>query len=243
MSVEQSGREAWLEKYPEYFRPERSISYYNKGALLGFLLDLAIRQGSSNQHSLDDVMRRLNEDFAHRNRFFSGNDLKAIISSMAPHFEGVEQFFSDYVEGTRELDYDKFLGYGGLRLMAETLERASLGFVSVQVFDGPIQVQSVEPGSNAAKAGLEKDDILLEMNGRALHATPDGQLGEMKPGDKARFQVRRGKREFSLEFRLEAESRTIYRVEEMKETTAAQRRIRQGWLEGTTVAAREAGEQ
>ena len=79
-SAEQSGREAWLEKYPDYFRPERSISYYNKGELLGFLLDLGIRHATANGRSLDDVMRRLNQDFAHRGRFFTDDDLKNIHS-------------------------------------------------------------------------------------------------------------------------------------------------------------------
>ena len=51
-SVEESGREAWLEKYPDYLRNDRSISYYNKGQIVGFLLDLAIRHASQNQRGL-----------------------------------------------------------------------------------------------------------------------------------------------------------------------------------------------
>ncbi|MGA2630017.1 MAG: hypothetical protein ABSG54_07345, partial [Terriglobia bacterium] len=68
-SVEDSGREAWLEKYADYLLPVRSISYYNKGELLGFLLDLLIRHESGSRHSLDDLMHFLNEDYARRGRF------------------------------------------------------------------------------------------------------------------------------------------------------------------------------
>ena len=41
-SAEASSLDAWLEGLNYYRRPERSISYYNKGELLGIMLDLAI---------------------------------------------------------------------------------------------------------------------------------------------------------------------------------------------------------
>ncbi|MBV9885094.1 MAG: M61 family metallopeptidase, partial [Acidobacteria bacterium] len=39
-SAEQSSLDAWFEKYPLYNRPANSISYYTKGQVLGFLLDI-----------------------------------------------------------------------------------------------------------------------------------------------------------------------------------------------------------
>ena len=45
-SVEESSLDAWLEKYDYYRLPARSISYYNKGYLLGVLLDLQVREAS-----------------------------------------------------------------------------------------------------------------------------------------------------------------------------------------------------
>lgn len=235
-SVQEAGREAWLEKYPDYLRPERSISYYNKGALLGFMLDLAIRHASGNTHSLDDVMRRLNEDYARRGRFFAESDLRAIISSMTPAFSDVDRFFTDYVTGTRELDYDTYLDFAGLRLVQATTQKPALRFVAVQSFDGPTWVESVEPGSPAEKAGLQRGDILAG-------TAPQEQLERVKPGEKIRLTVRRGRREFPIEFSPEARSRTTYRVEEIRNATAEQRRVRHGWLEGTTTPASGAGQR
>ncbi|MCJ7504009.1 MAG: PDZ domain-containing protein [Acidobacteriia bacterium] len=233
-SVEQAGREAWLEKYPDFLRPERSISYYNKGALLAFLLDLGIRHASNNACSLDDVMRRLNDDFARRGRFFTQGDFLGVISGMAPAFTTLHQFVADYITGTRELDYETYLGYAGLRLATAATDQPGLGFLAVQSFDGPIQVEAVDPGSGAERAGLQRGDILLEMDGRSLHAPPLDQLAGIKPGRKVHFRVRRGRREFPLEFPLEAKRRISYRVEEVSDASPEQRRIRQGWLEGTT---------
>ena len=128
-SAEESGLEAWFEKYGDYFRPDRSISYYNKGELLGFLLDLALRHATGNAAGLDDVMRRLNEDFARPGRYYTEADLQRVIAELAPTFSGLGAFFEDYVRGTRDLDYQTYLGYAGLELeiekRAEANERAT----------------------------------------------------------------------------------------------------------------------
>ncbi len=242
-SLEQSGLEAWLEKYPDYLRPERSISYYNKGSLLGFLLDLALRHASRNQSSLDDLMRRLNEDFAHHDRYFTQADLSALVAEVAPTYAGGDAFFRDYLLGTRELDYDSYLGYAGLRLVAGTAERPSLGFQAAQSFEGLVQVESVDAGSNARKAGLEQGDILIKMNGEPLMGLPEDQLSGSKPGDKVNFQVRRGNRIFGIKFALGRKQEVTHHVEELANATPEQLQVRQGWLEGKTQPAGGAGER
>lgn len=236
-SVEQAGIEAWFEKYPDYFRPIRSISYYNKGALLGFLLDLAIRHASASRHSLDDVMRRLNVDFARRGRFFTDADLRGIISELAPAFGDLDAFFHDYVSGTRELDYDTYLGYAGLRLVVTTDERPSAGFSVGRLFDERVVVEDVAPDSPAAVAGLEPGDILLRLNGQKLGQSPQDRVDRLKRGQKVRLQVRRGGREFRLEFPMGTSRTRHYSVEEIEHSSEEQRHLREAWLAGTTEAA------
>ena len=58
-SAEQASFDAWI----KYYRPDEnsantSISYYTKGAVVGFLLDAKIRKATSGARGLDDVMRR-----------------------------------------------------------------------------------------------------------------------------------------------------------------------------------------
>ena len=233
-SVETSGREAWLEKYPDYSRPERSISYYNKGALLGFLLDLAIRHASHNQASLDDVMRRLNEDFARPGRFFTLADLGAIVRSLAPSYAGLDAFLRDDVQGTHELDYDTYLTYAGLRLLRQTEEIPAWDFVAMRSFEGHIEVESVDPGSNAQKAGLQRGDVLLKMNGKPLFALRDLLHSSYRPGQRVKFDVHRRQGDAVVEYALEGKEGTTYRVEELPHPTAEQRQVRGGWLRGTT---------
>lgn len=232
-SVQLAGLDAWLEGYADYSRPGRSISYYNKGALLGFLLDLGIRHASRNQHSLDDLMRRLNENFARRGRFFTDSDLLAIVTDLAPQYRDWNAFFREYVSGTSELDYDTYFGYAGLRLRAARVERASLGFRAARNFDAPIRVESVDTNSNADKAGLKPGDILLKMNDHEPTGLPEDLPG-MSPGQKIRLRVRRASQILDFKFRLGARPEVGYRLEEIPNANPEQLTVRQGWIEGKT---------
>ena len=241
-SAEESGLEAWLEKYNDYLRPERSISYYNKGELLGFLLDLALRHATGNGAGLDDVMRRLNEDFARPGRYYTDADLRRLIAQIAPGFSGLEAFFADYVRGTRELDYDTYLGYAGLGRESESRGSARLGFDASVNPGGEVRVESVEPRRAAEQAGLAQDDILLKMNGQALRDSPANLLSLLKPGQEMRLEVQRGERVFEIEYRLEANEEATCRVKEIAHPSPEQVQVREGWLKGETTRA-GAGEQ
>ena len=232
-SAEVSGLDAWLERYPEYFRPARSISYYNKGELLGFLLDLGIRQASTNRHGLDDLMRHLNDDFARRGRFFSDVDLRRIIAELAPPADWVETFFRNYVFGTRELDYRTYLGYAGLELETQTEKQAALGFWGVRSVNGAITVESVDLDSNAERAGLSRGDIVVSINEERLIALPQDVVG-LKAGRGIQLEVRRHSKTIALNFDVGVKTTTHYKIREVPSPSAAQSRVRRGWLDGIT---------
>jgi predicted metalloprotease with PDZ domain len=232
-SAEVSGLDAWLERYPEYLRPARSISYYDKGELLGFLLDLGIRHSSANRHSLDDLMRRLNDDFARRGRFFTDADLQHIVAELASPGDWVEAFFRGYVSGTHELDYHTYLGYAGLELQAETEKQAALGFWGVRSPSGLITVESVETDSNAERAGLSRGDIVVRINGEKLTALPQDVVG-LKPGRRVQLEVRRRSNTLTVNFDVGVTTTTHYAIHEVSSPSDAQSRLRRGWLKGTT---------
>ena len=232
-SVELAGMDAWLEKYPDYERPERSISYYNKGELLGYLLDLAIRHKSGGRYSLDDLMRRLNAGFAGRHRYFSDADLVNIAGSMTPETSWARSFFERYVSGTQELDYTKYLGYAGLKLTQQPYAEPDWGFEAARGFDGLIRVIAVNASSNAAKAGLQSGDVLTGIDGQALYTLPQHVSG-LKPGQRVELTVRRRGATREATFNLGSRPATRYRVAEMRHATPEQRQIRKNWLRGRT---------
>jgi predicted metalloprotease with PDZ domain len=114
-SAEQSSLEAWFEKYDGYNTPERSISYYNKGQILGVMLDLAIRDATDNHKSLDDVLRRMNVEYAQQGKFYDDSEgIRAVVEEVAG--KSFQDFFRRYVSGTDEIPYNDFLGVAGLQL-------------------------------------------------------------------------------------------------------------------------------
>mgnify|MGYP001593805393 FL=1 len=211
--------------------------------IVGFLLDLAIRHATGSARGLDDVFRRLDEDFAKRGRFFTREDLIRVFLNVAPSGCDFRKFFHDYITGRRELDYDTYLSYAGLKLTGREIEGPSLGFLATRNFDGPVIIQSVVESGNAAKAGMEAGDVLLELNGKPLRLLPEERVLGSKPNREIRFLVRRDGRELTIRFRLETRARTAYHIEEMRDASPEKIRLRDNWLKGTTVSAAGAGKR
>lgn len=93
---------------------DRTISYYDKGPVVGLLLDFAIRNATENRKSLDDVMRLVyNQYYKKLNRGFTDAEFQQVCETVAGA-ELTELF--EYVYTTTELKYEKYLGFAGLKL-------------------------------------------------------------------------------------------------------------------------------
>lgn len=123
-SVEESSVDAWLEKYDAYNTPDRSISYYNKGQILGVLLDLAIRDATNNRKSLDDVLRRMNDEYARAGKFYDDREgIRAAVEEVSG--KSFEEFVRRYVSGADEIPYNTFLSMAGLELTISSAQPAN----------------------------------------------------------------------------------------------------------------------
>jgi predicted metalloprotease with PDZ domain len=243
-SVEQSSLDAWYEKYPSYTRPEESVSYYNKGQLVGDALDILIRDKTDNRASLDDVLRALNVEYAQRGRFYNESvDLRAVcenvIRSKASAADvDLGDFFSRYVSGTDEIPFVDLLARAGLTMRDTGQRRASFGFVSNREPAGAASVGTVEPGSAAEHAGLKEGDLLLTLDGETFPRSPERWLRDHQPDERATVKVRRAGAEVEISFALGRQSDAIYQITEISNPTEKQRRIRNGILHGVTDPAR-----
>ena len=230
-SVEESSLDTWFDKYDAYNLPDRSISYYNKGQLIGDMLDLAIRGATDNRKSLDDVLRSLNEA-AKQGKFY---DESAGIRSAVEAISGTsfEDFFRRYVSGLDEIPYDQFLVHAGLVLKSESRLSADPGFLVGRSPQGPV-VLTVTSGSAAQAAGLHVDDVLVELNGAPISGRISAWLRERVPGETIELKIRRGGQERELTFALGSREENQCTVVEIAHPTEKQLRIRAGLLRGTT---------
>ncbi len=112
-SAEQSSLDTWLDKYDYYNGPEFSVSYYTKGQVLGDLLDILIRDRTDNERSLDDVMRKMNQDFAENGKTYRDSlDVRLTAEEVAGG--SFEDFFRKYIANAEPLPYQSVLAKAGL---------------------------------------------------------------------------------------------------------------------------------
>jgi predicted metalloprotease with PDZ domain len=84
MSVEESSFDTWIKYYRQDENSVNSqVDYYDKGAILGLLLDLEIRKQSHGAKSLDDIMRYLYAEFYKKNRNYTPQDVQKACELMA----------------------------------------------------------------------------------------------------------------------------------------------------------------
>jgi predicted metalloprotease with PDZ domain len=238
-SAEESSLDAWYEKYPIYNRPEESVSYYNKGQLLGVALDIVIRDRTDNRASLDDMLRALNDEFARPGRFYNDNeDLRSVaedvIRTKAPAANpNLKEFFARYVSGTDEIPFENLLGRAGLLLKDSSQRHGAFGFAIRRDGKSSPFVGSLEAGGAAQQAGLQDGDVLLALNGEALPRSPERWVRDRQPGERVTLKVRRNGEDKDISFVLGRQSEAVFQVVEAPDATEKQRQIRDGILHGT----------
>ena len=228
-SVEQSSLDAWLEKYPYYGLPERSISYYNKGELLGMLLDLAMRDASHDQSSLRDLFRWMNQHYAKQGKFFGDTDAVRGAAETVSHAD-LREFFQKYVTGIEEIPWDSFFAQAGLHVVKLQAMFADPGFEAVQKFGQPPIVVQVRPQSEAERAGLKSGDALLQINGQPAGRLFETQIANLGPGTRLHLLVRRDAAQYQIQWKLGSREQTIFQLRDLPSLTPQQKARRAAWL-------------
>jgi len=240
-SAEESSLDAWFEGDEYYRRRERSISYYNKGEVLGIMLDLAVRDASHGKASLREVLEWMNDNYAKRGRFFNDSEGVRAAAEAVSHAD-LGWFFTKYVVGTEEIPWNDFLRSVGLRVDEAVSTSADPGFAASRNFDGPMSVLTVTAGSDAERAGLETGDTILQFQGRAAGQNFRHELTRLNPGDTVTVQVRdRRGNERELKWKVGARQEVSYEVKDLDQITAEQRARRAAWLKGEAQRDRAAG--
>ena len=237
MSAEEASFNAWIKEYrPDENSVNSQISYYDKGELLGMLLDLEIRRRSNNAKSLDDVMRYLYHEFYEKNRNYTPADFQKTCELMAG--SSLNDFFASYVRGRDELNYNASLAGAGLELRTAAdgdtaqRERPYLGANLNQNGDR-LLVSSVRSGTPAYEQGLNANDQIVALDGVRVNQTVfDTLIGGKRPGDVVHLTLFRNDELRTLEIKLGGRRDAPYRIVQSSSPTEEQKRIYQSWLNG-----------
>jgi len=231
-SVEEASFDAWI----KYYRPDENavnnqISYYDKGEIVNMMLDLTIRGLSKGSKSLDDVMRSLYNDFYKKGRNYGPADFQKICETMAGR--SLDDFFTKYVRGEADFDFDPIVSYIGLHLNAAEANRgkAYIGADLVEAGER-INVKNVRADTPAYEQGLNAGDQVVAIDGyRATLARMQQYVSERKPGDRVRLTVFRTDRLRDIDFVLGENTRREYSFAVVSNPTDQQRRLYHDYMQ------------
>lgn len=164
MSLDQSSKLAWVKAYLSNENSNNvTISYYNKGMLVAWMLDVEIFSSTNGDKRLDDVMLTLfNRYYKDLNRGFSYSEFVETCADVCG--KPMNDFFDRYTKTTEALPYDDYLKTTGYALINKAEEKPSLG-ITTKSENGKCVISFVRSGSSAAEAGLSVNDELISING------------------------------------------------------------------------------
>ncbi len=232
VALEDASLSAWIGP-----RDGTSSTYYPKGSLAGWLLDILIRDASDNARSLDDVLRAVYEDTYLRGRGFSEDEWWAAVREAAGG-RSFEAFHDAYVDGRAPYPWADILPLAALRLDTYTQQVPRIGITSSDSQDGT-RIVDVSPGSAAADAGLQSGDLLVSVAGIEVEDVGFGEefrerFANQPMGTAYDVVVDRGSERLTLSAELRLAEVTSARLEEDATAGEKARRIRNGILTGGT---------
>ena len=224
------------------------ISYYTWGETLGLGLDLLLRARSADDEgapavTLDDYMRLLWQRFGRPggavpgvvDRPYTQADARAVLAELTGDQPFADDFFDRYVEGHEVIDYAPLVERAGFVLQPRASGQAWLGSPSLR-FD-PAGARVVAPvmfGSPLYGAGLERDDILVSIDGQNVSSAGrlDRLIGDLREGQRVSVVYSRRGEMLTAQLTVEADpTQELVPLRQLgRRPTPAQQRFRDDWL-------------
>ena len=233
-SAEEASFDAWIKQYRQNENsPNVLSSYYIQGTVLGWMLDMEIRRATNLAKNLDDAIRSLyQETYVKENRGYTEGEFERICEDIIGN-NRAKDIFELRVRGRKEVDFDKYLDYAGLKLVPKKPQQAQ-GFLGAKLRQdqGKLVVSSVLSDSPGENCGLTTVDEIVALDGiRTDLAKCTWYLGNMKPDTKVKILISR----FGALQELEAKTTTKpvleHKIAKLDEATQDQRRLFKQWMD------------
>ncbi len=211
-------------------KPNRTVSFYSQGGLLGLVLDLEIRRASNNERSLDTVMTALYDDFPLGGGGFTYADFRDRLAAAGG--DALAEQLDGWVYDTQPLPVADALQSIGWVLGREDTSEASVQ-VSLEASlrgNPPVVVYPRLDGA-AWRAGINAGDELLALDGVRIGANLDALLRRFNPGDEVEFTLFRDGFLKTLPLTLDP-VRGDHEIEVDDNARRQVRRARADWLGG-----------
>ncbi|MGD8788733.1 MAG: PDZ domain-containing protein [Burkholderiales bacterium] len=215
-SVAESSFDAWTKFYrQDENAPNAIVSYYSKGSLIAFCLDLLMRQKSGGRRSLDHVMRALWKRYGRTAIGVPEDGVQQIAEEIAG--ASLDRFFDSAIYSAGDLPLSRMLKQVGVELHLRPTEstsdrggkpastgggnRIDLG-IRTRGNGNEVGITHVLDGGSAQQTGLAAGDILIAIDGlRVSKKNLEKLLSSHRPGQRVHLHVFR--RDELLQFEVE----------------------------------------
>jgi len=232
--VADASYDAWIKYYrPNENSPNTTISYYTKGAVIGFLLDALLREATDGRRSLDDVLKAAYARYSGVRGFRPG-EFEAVASEVAGL--DLDDWFDRAIRSTDELDYEPALEWYGLEFApdAETGAEGAPAWLGLdtRVDRGRLLVAGVRRGTPGYEAGFNVGDEILAIDDyRVLPEAWERRLGLYGAGDEVAVLIARRERLVRLDARFGERPPARWRLQPVASPSAAQKGRLDAWLD------------
>ena len=158
------------------------ISYYTYGSVLGLALDLSLRS-MDNGLNLDDYMKLVWQKHGKPEIPYTVRDLQALLAEYAGE-AFANDFFGKHIFDSQLPDYKALLAGVGVNFTNLKEGYASLGGSLRNQRAGWQLTSNARIGSAIYKAGVEREDVILSIDGTPLHNDTqiEALLANYEPG-------------------------------------------------------------
>jgi predicted metalloprotease with PDZ domain len=225
-----SSYDAWIKYYrADENSPNTSVSYYTKGAVVAFLLDMRIRTATGGARTLDDLLRTAYERYSGE-RGYTPAEFRATAAEVA----GVDlsSWFQRAVDGIGELDYDEALQWLGLEFVGPQPDEEQ-GWVGLRARNagGRLLVSQVRRDTPARTAGFNVDDEILAIGDhRVLPAEWNERIAAFASGTDLPVLIARRGELRELVVRVEAAPAEQWELAPIESPSRDQQERMDAWL-------------
>jgi predicted metalloprotease with PDZ domain len=213
-------------------------SVHTQGELLGTVLDLVVREATSDRRSIDDVMRIMLQRHAGRVGF-TGRDIERAVADVCTC--AVRRIFDAYVRGAGPIELDRYLSAIGLRARVTwepTRDAQGAPSPDLRLFAWQPEGETspalllTNPSSAWGRAGLHTGDRVVSVDGQPIASPRElrAALIRLKIGDTVRVEVRRPNGAFRATAVVGGYDYPRVRLEEVPTASPRQRERRQRWI-------------
>ncbi|MDG6899423.1 MAG: M61 family metallopeptidase [Nitrososphaerota archaeon] len=233
-SAQEASFDTWI-KFNKLGANQQNVtmSYYTQGALVGWMLDLQVRKNTGCEKTLDDLMRNVyRRTYVEEGRGYTDEEFEAAAVEVGG--SSVRSIFGARVKGREPIDFDRYLGYAGLKLAPKDAAQKEEGFLGVKLSSegGRMIVRMRLQDSPAEAMGLAAGDEIVGIDGlRLLGERASFYISTTAPETPIKLTVARNGVLKGFEGRLGKKPAFEEKVVPLKEADEEQKAIFKSWMQ------------